>query len=100
MANSIFDIYDYFPNTEESVPVFTITVRKTDKYVTWNDLLAFDILTERYYGNSLSSYIIKIANPENFDENDIPAGTQIRIPFPLEDVINELVLKINNYKTY
>ena len=47
-----------------------------------------DKLSQQYYGTPYMDWIILWANSEFISEFDIPDGTTIRIPFPLERVIN------------
>ena len=82
-------------NRLKSFPPIRIIERDTDVFVTYNkqktrlDRIAFDI-----YRDETCWRIILWANPEFFIEFDIPDNTVIRVPFPLEDVQQELVRKI------
>lgn len=93
-----FNIYDYFER-DEIIPFFLISKRSTDKFEKWREgISSFDFISYKYYGNSLLSYILKNANPEFIDENNIPDGSVIRIPFPFDLVKSELQIKIEEYK--
>jgi hypothetical protein len=47
-----------------------------------------DHLAYKYYNDSMLSWIIMCANPEFDNEFEIPAGTELRIPFPLQRVLD------------
>ncbi|MEO6303751.1 MAG: hypothetical protein ABIP51_11335 [Bacteroidia bacterium] len=55
-----------------------------------------DNIAQKYYNDPLKGWIIMCANPEFDNEFDIPIGTDIRIPYPLQRVwdswrtVNEL----------
>ncbi len=99
MANGIFNIYDYFPNNE-NVPFITISNRNSDKREYFKEgITTYDSLSYKFYGSSLYGRIISMANPEFNDEFSIADGSVIRIPFPINDVTNEIIEKINIYKS-
>ena len=54
-----------------------------------------DMLSFKYYRSNLYGWLILQANGF-IDENDIPDGSVIRIPFPLEEIIFELQKKIQD----
>lgn len=78
-----------------SMPPFTITKRDTDLFVIYNkgknrlDRIAFDI-----YSDPTCWRFILWANPEYFLEFDIPDNTQIRVPYPLNEVQYEVIGKL------
>jgi hypothetical protein len=43
--------------------------------------------------------VILWANPEYFIEFDIPPGTVIRIPYPINDVLSEITQQLVNYSS-
>jgi hypothetical protein len=47
-------------------------------------------LSQQYYGSPDYEQLILLANPEWLSEHDIPDGTMLRVPFPLEDALHEL----------
>lgn len=49
-----------------------------------------DDLAYKYYKDKTLSWVIMFANPEYFNEFNIPVGTEIRIPMPLSRAYNEL----------
>ncbi len=78
-------------------PPFTISDRQTDLFVTYNkqktrlDRIAYDV-----YKDPTNWRYILWANPEYFIEFDIPDNTQIRIPFPINEVEFEISTKLQN----
>ena len=67
-----------------------ISSRETDKYIAYRRTDRFDNLSAIYYGTSEYWWIILLANPEYAIEFDITEGTIIRIPYPIEEVLNEV----------
>lgn len=45
-----------------------------------------DNIANKYYGDPLLREIIMLANPEYYNEFEIPVGAKIRIPMPLSRV--------------
>jgi len=76
-------------------PPILIKERKTDLFVVYNknktrlDRIAFDI-----YKDETCYKLILMANPAYFCEFDIPNNTVVRVPFPYNDVIQEIVSKL------
>jgi hypothetical protein len=89
-----FSIYNYY-KPEENIPFFTIDSRpSTDKFIVYKEgSHTMDMLSFKYYRSNLYGWLILQANGF-IDENDIPDGSVIRIPFPLEEIIFELQNKI------
>ena len=91
------NFYDYLKKNNEfkNMPAITISIRETDKHVTYNkkttriDRIAGDIYEDETVGR-----IIMWANPDYTYEFDIPDGTVIRVPFPYDDVVDEIISKI------
>jgi len=53
-----------------------------------------DNLAQKYYNDPLMGWVIMCANPEWENEFEIPFGSKIRIPYPLQRVFDSW--KINN----
>lgn len=45
-----------------------------------------DNVANKYYGDPLLGWVIMCANPDWDNEFDIPIGTKLRIPYPLQRV--------------
>jgi phage tail protein X len=68
--------YPEIPRTENDIYVFTT---EGDR---------FDTLSQQYYRDSSLWWIIAIANPDlNFNTLFIPAGTQLRIPSNIGEIL-------------
>lgn len=73
--------------TIESMPFVKLPVNSSDKYEYWNtNFSRLDKLSQKYYQNPFYDFLILYANPQFVSEFDIPDGTLIRIPFPLQKV--------------
>ena len=71
--------------TTELMPFINIPVSTSDKYEYWNgETSRLDILSQKYYGNPFYDFLIIYANGGFLTEFDIPDGTLIRIPYPLD----------------
>jgi len=79
------------------MPQVEIDRRVTDKSVTYNKQKnRLDTIAGKIYEDETFWRLILWANPEYFLEFDIPDDTVIRVPYPLQDVINEVSLKISS----
>jgi hypothetical protein len=92
-----FNFYKYLiqDGKMSNMPPISIEKRSTDKYVLYNsqnnrlDNIAGDIYTDETLWR-----LILWANEQYFIEFDIPDNTVIRVPFPMQDVLNEVNSKI------
>ena len=81
------------------MPPITISSRTTDKYIIYNKLKnRVDTICGDVYNDESLGRIILWANPAYYCEYDIPDNTVIRIPYPLGDVMNEVINKITTHK--
>jgi len=79
-----------------NMPPVEIKSRSTDQTIVYNkNIKRLDYLAGEVYGDETLSKVIMWANPEYDIEYDIPDNTIIRIPFPIDEVINEIIDKIN-----
>lgn len=86
-------------STLDSMPYVDIDKRDTDKFVLYNNkLMRLDGLAGDVYEDETLWKIILWANPDYECEFDIPDNTLIRVPYPKNDVIDEIVTKINRRK--
>ena len=61
-----------------------------DLYVFTTDEDRYDLLALQYYKSSSLWWVISSANPQYVGASLFPGGgVQIRIPFPIQDIINE-----------
>lgn len=84
----------------EYVPFIPIIKQKSDYYISYDpNEMRMDILSQRFYDNPNYGWVILQANPEYGSlEFFIPKGSIIRIPFPIENVLNEYKNDIKTYK--
>ena len=85
----------------KTLPGITIPQYGTDKeYVYSLGQSRLDKLSNMYYNNPYSGWLIMLANPEFGGlEFNIPDSTTIRIPFPYESAIKRYLTEVDNYKT-
>jgi hypothetical protein len=68
----------------------TIPRSNQDLYVFTTDDDRYDLLADQYYKDATLWWVISIANPQTTNASLIPGGgLQIRIPFPIQDIITE-----------
>lgn len=88
MIRNTYNRYEIFINDNgdiDQLPFIQIPVASTDKYEVWNEGRSrMDKLSQKYYNDPFYDFFILFANPEYLSEFDIPDGTLVRIPFPLE----------------
>lgn len=95
------NFYQYLRDGDKqlNMPPISISKRDTDKRIIYDkkknrlDRIAGDYYQEEEYGK-----IILWANPEYFIEFDIPDRTVIRVPFPINEVEQEIVQQITRNK--
>ncbi|MCF0124854.1 MAG: hypothetical protein HUJ68_03710 [Clostridia bacterium] len=94
--------YTNFSEDTINIPFIKIDVRESDRYILYKQgKTRFDLLSYENYGNANYGWLIHQANPELPSlEFLIQDGIEIRIPYPLETVLQEYNLKIDNYKKY
>jgi hypothetical protein len=85
--------------TTASMPFVKLPTNPSDKYEYWNtEYSRMDKLSQKYYGNPFYDFLILYANSEFVNEFDIPDGTLIRIPFPLQKVKADYEAILTAYK--
>lgn len=99
MAN--FSRYDKFKEngTMKLVPFIEIPKKDTDCYDYYqNGVTRLDNLSYKYYGDSNYGWLILQANPEiPTYEFNIPNGTRLRIPYPLDSTLVQFNTDIDTY---
>lgn len=94
-----YNRYELLSNKDRMLPFINFTVSTNDKYIKWNSNSdRYDKISYKYYGGVEYSFLLYYANPEYLSEWDIPNNTLIRIPYPLERVLNEYETIVNNMK--
>lgn len=92
---------DFIKNGKcEFVPFIPIIKQSTDYYAVYNpDEKRLDALSYQYYDNPNYGWVILQANPEYGSlEFSIPKGTVLRIPYPIENVMEEYNIEIKKQK--
>lgn len=79
----------------KDLPKIKISSRETDKFITYNsDKSRLDRIAASIYGDDTYGWLILLANPEYYQEFDIPKNTVIRVPFPLKDAEGEFIKQV------
>ena len=94
--------YDKFINNGkiEFVPYIPIIKQDSDYYVAYNpNEKRLDALSYQYYQDPNYGWVILQANAEYGSmEFSIPQGTILRIPYPIENVLEEYNAAIKRHK--
>ena len=85
-------------NEVVNVPFVKIPISNTDINIVFNKLTTrLDTLSYKYYGDSNYAWLILKANPQyGCYEFNIEDGSNIRIPYPLNDAINRYENVVEN----
>jgi hypothetical protein len=96
------DRYSQFRVNAEMKPVPGITIPSSgeDKSMIYKQgLTRLDKLSNLYYNNPYSGWIIMLANPEYGGlEFNIPDMTMLRVPFPYESAVSRYITEVRNHK--
>lgn len=97
-----FDRYSKFRTNGEMKPVPGISIPESssDKYAIYKEGVSrLDKLSELYYNEPYSGWIILLANPQFGGlEFNIPDLTTLRIPYPLESARGRYMIEIQKYR--
>lgn len=97
--NKYIDRYNAFKSefSGKQIPFIPILKSDTDEYIKYDiNKDRFDRLSSRFYGTPLFSWIILQANPEyGYNEFLIPDKVQLRIPLPIEAVLEDYLTNLN-----
>jgi hypothetical protein len=67
-----------------------IAVDETDVYITSNDMMYFDTLAHKYYGDISLWWIIAAANHMCNGRLSVSPGKQLRIPMNITRILNDI----------
>jgi len=82
-----------------NMPPIEIERRSTDLFLEYDKAKTrFDRISAKVYLDDEYSILIRWANQEYDLEFDIPSGAVIRVPLPFDEVIEEVVSKIEDRK--
>lgn len=97
-----YDRYNKFRGnaTIKPVPGITIPSETNDKFNVYKlGQTRLDILSNKYYNNPYSGWLIMLANPEYGGlEFNIPDSSILRIPFPYDSALNRYIIQVENHK--
>ena len=97
-----FDRYNKFrvDGTMKPIPGITIPIESSDKYTVYKQSeTRLDKLSNKYYNNPYSGWLILLANPEFGGlEFNIQDSTIIRVPFPFDDAVSRYMKQITIHK--
>lgn len=98
-----YDRYSSFLVNASMKPIIGITIptNDADKNTVYKQgLTRLDKLSQMYYNNPYSGWLIMLANPEYGGlEFNIPDMTLIRIPFPFESAVTRYITAVTKHKT-
>ena len=99
-----FDRYNNFRENAQIIPIPGITIPQSplDKVAVYKKSVSrLDKISNLYYNNPYSGWLILLANPEFGGlEFNIPDMSTIRVPFPYNDALQRYTNEIKNYKTF
>lgn len=91
--DDVFNTSNLFPSAGAFAPVpfVTIAPRLTDIVEPYYPGVSrLYLISDLVYGSPHFEQLLLLANPEWLSEHDIPDGTLLRIPFPLEDALQDI----------
>jgi hypothetical protein len=85
-----------------SPPFVKLIEKTTDLFTVYNTGKSrLDKISQQYYSVPYYGWLILMANPEVApSEWEIPDNTTLRIPYPLQDTLNEYDTKLKNRVAY
>ena len=96
-----FDRYSKFKNNGEIKPIpgLKIESSNTDKSIVYTlGQTRLDIVSQTYYNNPYHGYLIMLANPQYGGlEFNIPDGSILTIPFPLNKSLEQYQNEVIKY---
>jgi hypothetical protein len=99
------DYYDRYSEFRDNgsmkpLPGITIPQNASDKYAIYKQGQSrLDKLSNVYYNNPYSGWLIMQANPEYGGlEFNIPDMTSIRIPFPFDSAVSRYMSQVSTHK--
>ena len=97
-----YDRYKSFRiNSEvEPLPGILIPQSRSDKTIVYKKVESrLDIISNDYYNNPYSGWLIMQANPQYGGlEFNIPDGSAIRVPYPFNEAVGRYITQVSIYK--
>ena len=101
MPRRYYDRYEEFRfnGKIKILPFLKIPRKSTDLKVEYKSNSRLDIISDEYYNNPTFGWLILQANPQYGSmEFDIPIGSVLNIPFPLQGSLTDYEKQITKYK--
>jgi hypothetical protein len=101
MARRYYDRYEEFKEngSMKILPFLKIPQKSTDISVLYDQYSRLDIISQDYYNNPNMGWLIMQANSEfGSMEFDIPVGSVLRVPYPLDQSLVDYEKAIIRYK--
>jgi hypothetical protein len=99
-----YNIYDPFIENEKItiVPHVDFPTESGDKTYLWNkDRDRMDVISQKYYGTPYGGTLIMFANATlGTNEDEIPDGSIILIPFPYKSAVQRYIDIMEKFKSY
>jgi hypothetical protein len=93
MKRKSYDFYKHFRRDGQVVPMPFIRIpeRDTDRWAVYvQGQTKVSLLSDSYYGSPFYDKLILMANPQHGGlEWDIPDGALVRIPYPLDEALED-----------
>lgn len=103
MGRRYYDRYEEFRfnGKMKILPFLRIPEKSTDIKVKYDGNSRLDIISNDYYNNPNMGWLILQANPQYGGlEFDIPAGSILNIPYPLQTSLQQYESQIIRYTNY
>jgi hypothetical protein len=100
MVRQYYDRYSEFKKdgSMTTIPFITIPRKSTDFKVVYDGKTRLDIISNDYYNNPNMGWLILLANPQfGGMEFDIPNGTVLTVPYPLQQSLADYEKAIIRY---
>lgn len=82
-----------------NIPKIVIAKRETDKSITYDaNKTRLDRISGAIYGDDTYGWLILFANPQYYNEFEIPKNAVIRVPYPLQDAKGDFERQIAEKK--
>lgn len=83
----------------KKMPHIVLSVKSSDYYITYHkNSTRLDNVSYDAYGDANFDWLILLANQNICSlEYEIPDGTELRIPYPLDETLKEYATRIDNY---
>ena len=75
---------------KSTFPPVDIRTRTSDLFITLTRGNRFDLISQDVYEHPDYWWVILLANSQYANEFEIPLGEVIRVPYPLNDVLDEI----------